>query len=164
MFPLPPPPPTPQAAPTLSDALYGSLENSKRKESTINFDYATKAEDEDDLTSPTSPTQHLASLSPAEQVHHLIVLQDFEGFWVLNRDVDTILALKDDGKNGTWKDFHSGTEWITVLVIVFLRVKMAGEKEVWELIVDKALEWLSTRGAEVKEKKLFEEAERLFSQ
>lgn len=82
----------------------------------------------------------------------------------MNRDVDTILALKDDGKNGTWKDFHSGTEWITVLVIVFLRVKMAGEKEVWELIVDKALEWLSTRGAEVKEKKLFEEAERLFSQ
>ena len=105
---------------------------------------------------PTIPT------TPAEKVHTLIALQDFDGFWNPSATLIQLLGITDEQA----RRFSGGAEGeeeairMTALVIAFLRTKMASEKEVWELVVDKAVEWLgSVLGTD---EELIKEAEACF--
>ena len=80
--------------------------------------------------------------TPAEKVHALIALQDFDGFWAPSADIMEILGLGD--ARPSYGD--DPCVWSTVLVVKFLRGEMAAEREIWELVVDKADEWLAAQG------------------
>ena len=85
----------------------------------------------------------------------IISLQRFQGFWELEQKLlnvcgvtrsaatSTILAKALSDKGSQMK------VWATIIAITFLERKMAGEKETWELVVDKAKGWLHSNGVEV---------------
>ena len=87
-------------------------------------------------------------MSTNEKVHAIINLQDFEGRWEASNELFDIMGW-NDGMNKSRK-----VEETTVLVVVYLEQKMAGEKDVWELVVEKARAWLQSRkiGVEKMEK------------
>lgn len=72
-----------------------------------------------------------------DKVHAVIQAQDFEGWWEQSHELFTILGVRVSGQQSK--------EWVTVLVMKWLDVKMAAEKEVWELVADKAKGWLEGR-------------------
>ncbi|KAL8698188.1 MAG: hypothetical protein Q9201_006712 [Fulgogasparrea decipioides] len=73
-----------------------------------------------------------------EKVHAVIGFQDFEGWWRWDQNLLEILRVAE-------VDMMKEKEWVTVLVIKWLETKMASEKEVWELVVEKARAWLAGR-------------------
>ncbi|MCJ1332066.1 hypothetical protein MMC10_008758 [Thelotrema lepadinum] len=86
--------------------------------------------------------------SSSEKVHTLIALQRFEGFWAAS-DAHQIAELMGFEEivffnPDTYKDVQvNGRDaWTTALVVAFLESTMASEKEVWEMIVEKARVWL----------------------
>ncbi|KAI4286367.1 MAG: hypothetical protein L6R35_004377 [Caloplaca aegaea] len=108
--------------------------------------------DEDELSGfaetaapPTGPK------TDNEKVHAVIEMQDFEGWWELS---EALAAVLDVGIEGS-----RSKEWVTMLVVKWLEVKMKGEGEVWELVVDKARAWLEGQvmGDDAEMKRLEEE-------
>lgn len=86
-------------------------------------------------------------------MHGLIALQTFTGSWEANDDVIDILGIPQEklgledkageGRGGGAKNLNA---WITLLVVRFLENYMPEDKEVWELVVDKAKQWLVETG------------------
>ncbi|KAL8838521.1 MAG: hypothetical protein Q9170_002101 [Blastenia crenularia] len=70
-----------------------------------------------------------------EKVHCVIDLQDFEGWWEQSDELFSTLEMDVTGARSK--------RWVTVLVVKWLEVKMMAEKEVWDLVVDKAKAWLA---------------------
>ncbi|KAI4252186.1 MAG: hypothetical protein LQ352_004422 [Teloschistes flavicans] len=79
-----------------------------------------------------------------EKVHAVIDMQDFEGWWAYSKDLVEMMGL--GGKVRGPKP----NEWFTALVVKWLEVKMRSEKEVWELVVDKAKMWLVGQRVDVE--------------
>lgn len=69
-----------------------------------------------------------------EKVHAVIELQDFEGWWEHSKALSTILEIEVPRARTK--------EWVTMLVVRWLEVRMKAEAEVWELVVEKARTWL----------------------
>lgn len=100
-------------------------------------------------------TQSTVPLSPSDQVlYSLIALQTFAGFWELSDEVVNTLCIPRErlglldntvigGKAGAADDNQN--LWVTLLVVRFLETYMQEEKDVWDLVIDKAREWLSER-------------------
>ncbi|KAL9001292.1 MAG: hypothetical protein Q9169_000183 [Polycauliona sp. 2 TL-2023] len=76
-----------------------------------------------------------------EKVHAIISLQDFEGWWEQSKKLYKIMGVGLLNGGGP-----RSKEWITVLVMKWLDLKMAAEKDVWELVVEKAKSWLEGMG------------------
>lgn len=74
-----------------------------------------------------------------DPLHKIIALQTFEGYWNLNAPLLEIVSLSAQHKAPHGVDPKM---WATVLAITFLEGKMASEKEVWNMVVDKARAWL----------------------
>ena len=88
----------------------------------------TSADDaEDSKTEETQPLQKI------------IMLQTFEGYWNLDAPLLEIVGLS--AQHMAPQDFDSKM-WATVLAITFLEEKLAGEKESWVMVVEKARDWL----------------------
>lgn len=88
------------------------------------------------------------SMTESDKVHAIINLQNFEGHWEAGNELFRIMDLNDRAqKSKTLVE-------TTLLVVVFLEQKMAGEKDVWELVVEKARAWLQNAniGADAMEK------------
>ena len=103
-----------------------------------------------------------------DEVVRLADMQDFDGFWQLNNDLANLFKLTKsqlssvkpaDGKLNippfTFQRNDSlltkfvifitvtdETIWATVLVIAYLRTEMAARHDEWDMVVQKALEWL----------------------
>ncbi|KAI4142080.1 MAG: hypothetical protein L6R39_005086 [Caloplaca ligustica] len=83
------------------------------------------------------PAAPAAPETDNEKVHAVIGMQDFEGWWEQSRALLAILEIAVSGSRGK--------EWVTMLVVRWLEVKMKGEKDVWELVVEKARGWLEAQ-------------------
>ena len=81
-----------------------------------------------------------APATDSQRVHRLIELQDFDGYWEDGARLWAAMGVERDeaAKAAPTMD----AVWITVLVLCFLEQKMGGEKEVWEMVADKATMWL----------------------
>ncbi|KAL8793716.1 MAG: hypothetical protein Q9195_003657 [Heterodermia aff. obscurata] len=85
----------------------------------------------------------------------IISLQCFQGFWELEQRLLTACGVAKSAATkailaGAPSDQSSHAKvWATIIAITFLERKMAGEKDTWELIVDKAQGWLQSDGVEV---------------
>ncbi|KAL8670299.1 MAG: hypothetical protein Q9168_005154 [Polycauliona sp. 1 TL-2023] len=82
------------------------------------------------------------------KVHAIISMQDFEGWWAASEQLYSIMGVAiPAGEGGA----ERSKEWVTVLVMKWLDVKMAAEKDVWELVAEKAKDWLEGLGLGMEE-------------
>ncbi|KAF2743793.1 hypothetical protein M011DRAFT_489523 [Sporormia fimetaria CBS 119925] len=85
-----------------------------------------------------------------EDILDIIVrLQTFEGFWEYSSALLTALTLDEKEVKKAMASLADLTEkqvkqkaFMTCLVIAFLEFKLAGKKDVWDLIAEKARNWL----------------------
>ncbi|KAL8769312.1 MAG: hypothetical protein Q9209_004694 [Squamulea sp. 1 TL-2023] len=73
-----------------------------------------------------------------DKVHAVIEMQDFEGWWEQNAQLLGIMGVSISRQQSK--------VWTTVLVMKWLDIRMTAEKDVWELVVEKAKSWLEDQG------------------
>ena len=84
----------------------------------------------------------------------IISLQCFEGFWHFEKRLLNVCGVAKSAARTTILANASSAQsshakvWATIIAITFLERKMAGEKDTWELIVDKAQGWLQDNGVD----------------
>ena len=98
----------------------------------------------DDSTPPAPKKKKLETDN--DKVHAMIEMQDFDGWWEPNEQVTQIMGLA----NAINEPPQRSKEWVTVLVLKWLDTKMAAEKDVWELVAEKAKGWLEGQGLGVE--------------
>lgn len=80
-----------------------------------------------------------AEAEESDPLQKLIALQTFEGYW--NMDARLLEVVGFSAQHKTPQDTDSKV-WATVLAITFLERRMAGDKEVWVMVIKKARGWL----------------------
>ena len=80
-----------------------------------------------------------AEAEESDPLQKLITLQTFEGCW--NMDARLLEVVGFSAQHKAPQDTDSKV-WATVLAITFLERRMAGDKEVWVMVVTKARGWL----------------------
>lgn len=86
--------------------------------------------------------------TPEDLAHHLIGLQTFEGSWGLSQELLVLLNVPDDAFAKEITNAGVSKEvFITALVIAMFEQKLKDFEGSWELVVEKAKEWLADQGA-----------------
>ena len=116
-----------------------------RSGGTHHFSSATRGRDTDVLASKRHGS------TPNEKVHSVISLQDFEGWWSQSEQLYSIMGVSLS------TNARRDDKWVTALVLKWLDVKMVAEKDVWELVAEKANRWLEGSGLGTGELKRIEE-------
>ena len=106
------------------------------KETDEEVDEGAEAEEEMDEEMSAKVDTKVEETDPLQKI---IALQTFEGYWNLNAPLLEVVGLPAQHKAPQGVD---SKVWAAVLAITFLERKMAGEKEVWEMVVEKARGWL----------------------
>ncbi|KAI0517045.1 von Willebrand factor type A domain-containing protein [Xylaria bambusicola] len=95
---------------------------------------------ENPVEDDTSPSLDLAKSKTLDKMHALIRLQKFDGSWRWEQSLLEITgAILSKAKAPVQED----SILATALAIAFLRTRMAHSADAWELIVDKAVLWLT---------------------
>ena len=84
----------------------------------------------------------------AQNMHALIDLQTFSGAWSWNAELFSILGVSESNGNKEALGVETVAEpeiGATALAIAFLESRVPGKKDVWEMIVSKAREWLEQK-------------------
>lgn len=103
--------------------------------------------------------------TPRDTALAIINLQTFAGSWTAN-DLEYLMRLMGMGNlssliSGTAG--HSPEALLTAIVVRFLEKRIAGEKDIWELVVDKARAWIQTEVLDEEvAKQLWMQAEQAF--
>ncbi|PKX99078.1 VIT and vWA domain-containing protein [Aspergillus novofumigatus IBT 16806] len=97
------------------------------------------------ILSPHSPNE---TAGAASQVHRIIALQSFEGYWPWSAELLNALGLHERGIQARLmqllqKDSRRSnlTVIATMLAMAYLTTKCAADRSVWELVYDKAEGW-----------------------
>ena len=100
-----------------------------------------------------SNAEDVPQVDPLAQI---ISLQRFQGDWEFDQALLDVCGLANSSKAhalliessqiSSWKSI-----WGTILVVVFLERNMVAEKDVWELVVDKAKDFLQQWGVDMQE-------------
>ncbi|KAJ7313846.1 hypothetical protein JRQ81_005595 [Phrynocephalus forsythii] len=78
---------------------------------------------------------------------HLVSLQNADGSWSLDPGLASILTLSKAEILNKIPAQVAQNVWVTVLAILWLHSKALGQKDEWELLERKALNWLHTTAA-----------------
>lgn len=78
-----------------------------------------------------------ASKSTAEKVLAVIELEQFDGSWKPSPELNSILNLQRQ------PGYQETAEWVTMWVVLWLEIKCASEAATFEMVVEKAREWLA---------------------
>ncbi|KNG51681.1 von willebrand domain-containing protein [Stemphylium lycopersici] len=97
-----------------------------------------------------NPSSKIATASPATPLegeallHHLISLQTFAGSWVFTSSLLITLGLDEKQVEAKTENMESvdKTVFVTALVVAVFEKRLAWWKGSWELVVDKARNWL----------------------
>ena len=73
----------------------------------------------------------------------IIALQTFSGSWTWSAALERLLGVTQDAASKALQ-VTSEAATATLCAMAYLQAKLAEEEEVWELVVDKAREWLTT--------------------
>ncbi|RFU29257.1 hypothetical protein B7463_g7098, partial [Scytalidium lignicola] len=108
---------------------------------------------------PSEPVS--GSKTNEKKVLRLISLQDFEGYWDAKSEAE-LSNIMEIGADNTLPASPSDVAenravWITLLVIAFLRDKVADEMDIWELVVEKGVKWVK---GEIGDEEVFERLEK----
>jgi Vault protein inter-alpha-trypsin domain/von Willebrand factor type A domain len=126
----------------LDGGLYG---NASPPGAIVRYDAILSSEG---IVEPTS--KHSSAMSEQEKMHELILLQNFDGSWDLGAALFAILGVKKETLAAVFtEEFKAKLAGVmsekvqaTIAAIVFLEVRVRGEKEVWEMVVEKARAWV----------------------
>ncbi|KAL9636085.1 MAG: hypothetical protein Q9164_003048 [Protoblastenia rupestris] len=81
-----------------------------------------------------------------DPLQRIVELQAFAGYWAFDERLLETVGISGDNK------VPDGLEkmevWGTILAIVFLEVKVAEEREAWEMVVEKGRMWLEGEGVD----------------
>lgn len=102
----------------------------KRKVSPVSTGQAQNSPTHDEVDSKAEETDLLQKI---------IALQTFEGYWNLDAPLLEVVGLSTQHKSPQGVD---SKVWATMLAIMFLEKRMVGDKEAWEMVVEKARGWL----------------------
>ncbi|KAF7237957.1 von Willebrand factor A domain-containing protein 5A, partial [Varanus komodoensis] len=69
-------------------------------------------------------------------------LQNADGSWALDSELAKILALKEATISSKIPPLATQHTWATVLAILWLHSHAADQRDEWELLKAKALDWL----------------------
>ncbi|KAM7194927.1 von Willebrand factor type A domain containing protein [Rhypophila sp. PSN 637] len=121
---------------------------------------------------PAAPAPEAGGFRPVDTrdtFEKLVSLQSFAGSWTWNDEVLGLLELKDSDARLVALMQSQGLEpgdlLATALVIAFFEKKLGNRKDEWELLADKARDWLSdqmARGSGGDAEELVEKLEGLF--
>ena len=152
----PPPPPQSAASPGghTSEDVQGSSTASRKKKSLFGDKPSRGGVDQfRGLRGGGSPEAEEEAPKPADPLEEIVSLQTFEGLWPSSTDVFRIVGASQEkigealrAKGGEWAErlaSGGGDVLATAAVLAFLRVKMGDRSEEWEMIGDKAWEWLA---------------------
>ncbi|KAK1091346.1 hypothetical protein LTR48_006483 [Friedmanniomyces endolithicus] len=97
------------------------------------------------LPSPPKPTESgKRDLDPVTAMHKLISLQTFSGAWLWSDELANAIGCGSEVLRSPWQigGSISSAAKATAIALAFLRCKVGGEKDVWEMVGEKATEWL----------------------
>jgi hypothetical protein len=87
------------------------------------------------------------SLTDTEKMHKIIDLQEFDGSWQVSERLLELLGVSADQFTSLDVGIDSAvgnkTHRATALAIAWLKIKVPAEEDVWEMVVEKAMGWLS---------------------
>jgi hypothetical protein len=89
---------------------------------------------------PTDVKPEMAT--PLEPLEALVNLQQFDGSWSWNQQLLDILGQSQSTEERYGVSVPNTTILATALVLAYLEVKLADEKDEWEMLADKAREWV----------------------
>ncbi|EXJ54005.1 hypothetical protein A1O7_09342 [Cladophialophora yegresii CBS 114405] len=91
----------------------------------------------------------IRSLPDTEKMHKIIDLQEFDGSWQVSDRLLELLGVSADQFTSLDVGINSlvgnKTHRATALAIAWLKAKIPAEEDVWEMVVDKAMGWLSAQ-------------------
>lgn len=102
-------------------------------------------EDEDD-DDDDNEADLAASGAAGDALNGIVALQTFEGKWVWSDKLLALLGLNKDAVKAQKSD-----EVATAMVLAYLEVKLADRKDEWEMLAEKAQDWLRGQGLDVDE-------------
>ncbi|CAC5411087.1 unnamed protein product [Mytilus coruscus] len=95
------------------------------------------SEDEDDsYTDVPSSNQ-----STGDKLMDLVSQQNFDGSWAPTQRLATIMNTTETNLKAKYK----GSVWCTAIVIIFLETNFSHCKAEWDMICDKAIQWLTSQ-------------------
>lgn len=83
-----------------------------------------------------------AAVDTTNALQALIALQTFVGSWTWSGDLEKVLGVTAKKAERVVAEDVKGDVLATVCAVVYLRRKLGEEREAWEMVVDKAVEWL----------------------
>ncbi|XP_046359724.2 von Willebrand factor A domain-containing protein 5A-like isoform X2 [Haliotis rufescens] len=112
---------------------------------------------------PAPPLSSSQGFSSSTTGSSLVKLQEFDGSWSLTEDLAAVLHISMETIQ---KDSRQKKDnvWITALAICWFTLKCPDERSVWEMVVDKARDWLVGQlgGQEEVDKLLMEVQQAVF--
>jgi len=116
-----------------------------------------------DYSSSEDTTESIPD-TPRQKAYGLIALQTFEGSFPLTSALAAILGVRLRDLEAKLAQFIPITSsalqvekrrlWATVLAVRMFEGRLKGEKEMWELVVEKAREWMAALGTDDNVKRL----------
>lgn len=112
------------------------------------------------VPTPAIPKATTLDTAPdvSQQLQNVVALQRFAGNWVWNAKLEMILgvtsdvALKLSLPEAVLNSARKDDILATVCAVVFIKTKLDVEKEAWEILVQKATDWLEEQiGRDVEE-------------
>ncbi|KAK0337788.1 hypothetical protein LTR94_002881 [Friedmanniomyces endolithicus] len=166
--PAPPPPPprgtpfrlAPFASPPVSTTSFGAVNAYAPGRPTMSTSPSSVAP----ASSPKTTESGKSAVDPVTAMHKLISLQTFSGAWLWSDELANAIGCGSEVLRSPWQieGSISSAAKATAIALAFLRCKVGGEKDVWEMVGEKAVEWLrgetGLSGGGVE--KVVEEAER----
>lgn len=96
--------------------------------------------------------------TPEQLLQHLIALQSFEGSWMYSAALMQALGIQEDVVKREIAD-KKGEKWVmTVLVVAVFEERLGALKGSWDLVVEKARDWLAGALGEERVEELVEVA------
>lgn len=97
------------------------------------------------LTNPTAPAEvKPETVTPLDRLEAIVDLQHFDGSWSWSQQLLNVLGQGQSTEDsyGVTTPNNNKNLLATALVLAFLEAKLADEKDEWEMLADKAREWL----------------------
>ncbi|KIV97463.1 hypothetical protein PV10_01214 [Exophiala mesophila] len=85
-----------------------------------------------------------SEITQTDKMHNVIDLQAFDGSWSLSDELVKVLELPA-GYDKMPDNITDKTVWATILTIAWFEKVLADSEDVWEMVVDKAREWLKMK-------------------
>lgn len=101
-----------------------------------------------------------AAVDTTNALQALIALQTFVGSWTWNGDLEKVLGVTAKKAGRVVTEEIKGDVLATICAVVYLRKRLGEERDTWEMVVDKAVEWL--RGERVDLEGVEKSVESLF--